>query len=89
MESRDAGRTGARGDQEPLRTAGFSPQGRPQPGEASCGLKSALRGRFMERDLFLLDLLRGHDPDRGRSPGRSGCEPSVPRVQELNAPWSS
>ncbi len=32
----------------PLRSAGFSPQGRPLAGVASCGLKSALRGRFME-----------------------------------------
>ncbi len=32
---------------EPARSAGFSPQGRPWAGAASCGLKSALRGRFM------------------------------------------
>ncbi len=50
-------------DHEPVRTPGFSaPQGRPEAGAGSCGLKSALRGRFMESDLFLLDLLRGHEP---------------------------
>jgi len=33
---------------EPLRSAGFSPQGRPLSPVCSCGLKSALRARFME-----------------------------------------
>ncbi len=49
MRSRDAGRTGAHGDREPLRSAGFSPPGRPLTGVASCGLKSALPGKFMGR----------------------------------------
>ncbi len=34
---------------EPVRSAGFSPQGRSQAGAGSCGLKSALLGRFMGR----------------------------------------
>ncbi len=43
---------------EPLRSADFSPQGRPQAGAGSCGLKSALLRRFMGRST---------------SPGFRGC----------------
>ena len=36
---------------EPVRSAGFSPQGRPWPDRRSCGLKSALLGRFMGSEI--------------------------------------
>jgi len=45
------------GGHEPVRSAGFSPQGRLMAGVASGGLKSALLGRFMERVRVL--IMRG------------------------------
>ena len=51
-----------RSDHVPVRSAGFSPQERPLADPGSCGLKSALLGRFMESVPFLADLLTDHEP---------------------------
>jgi len=53
---------------EPVRSAGFSPQGRPSANPDSCGLKSALRAKFMESGLVLSDLASGHEPESADKP---------------------
>jgi len=42
---------GPHGDHEPARGAGFDPQGRPLADARSCGLKSALLGRFIHGEV--------------------------------------
>jgi tRNA threonylcarbamoyladenosine biosynthesis protein TsaE len=48
FEESGLGPAGGLDDHEPMRSAGFSPQGRPSVNERSCGLKSALPGHFTE-----------------------------------------
>ncbi len=80
-----------RRDLEPVRSAGFSPQGRSLAGVASCGLKSALRGRFMESALVLLLAVapctgRAADWLQFRGPHGSGFSPETGLRWDLDSP---